>query len=208
MEKNSNALGVCRKAEIFSPGGLARKFYASIIAERKRSCNAIFSLGPKLSGFFCRSDRPDGKFVKISRECYFFYLTADRNNTNIVPWPIPGQNCVPGCPALKMEGQLMLIKGTEGFLPLQNSTTRLTALSGGKRAGRRDSRYDNLSLSVPAAELEKRDFQNAVAMLSQQVRTNTSTGKIQELHRLVSSGEYRVDPRGVAARMLLLEEGE
>ena len=157
--------------------------------------------------FFLLPDGPDGKFVKISRERYFFHLTADRNNTNIVPWPVPGQNRVPGCPALKMEGQLMLIKGTEGFLPLKNSTTRLTAPSGGRRTGRQGSRYDNLSLSAPA-ELEKRDFQKAVAMLSQQVRTNTSTGKIQELHRLVSSGEYRVDPREVAARMLLLEEGE
>lgn len=101
----------------------------------------------------------------------------------------------------------MLIKGTEGILPFQNSTTRLSAVSGGKRAGRPSSRYDNISLSQPA-ELEKRDFQKAVAMLSQQVRTNTSTGKIQELHRQVSSGEYRVDPREVAARMLLLKEGE
>lgn len=101
----------------------------------------------------------------------------------------------------------MLIKGTEGLSPFQNSTTRLAALSGGKRAGRQCSRYDHISLSAPA-EQEKRDFQNAVAMLSQQVRTNTSTGKIQELHQLVSSGEYRVDPREVAARMLLLEEGE
>ena len=101
----------------------------------------------------------------------------------------------------------MLIKGTEGMLPFQNNTTRLAAVSGGKRAGRQGSRYDHISLSAPA-ELEKQDFQKAVAMLSHQVRTNTSTGKIQELHRLVSSGEYRVDPREVAARMLLLEEGE
>ena len=101
----------------------------------------------------------------------------------------------------------MLIKGTEGILPFQNSTTRLAAPSGGKRAGRPSSRYDHISLSSPAG-LEKQDFQNAVAMLSQQVRTNPSTGKIQELHRLVSSGEYRVDPREVAARMLLLEEGD
>ena len=79
----------------------------------------------------------------------------------------------------------MLIKGTEGFLPFQNSTTRFTALSGGRCTG-----------------------QEMVASLCQQVRTNTSTGKIQELHRQVSSGEYQISPREVAARILLLEEGE
>lgn len=187
--------------------------YGSIIAERLVSCNAIFLFLVKFSSFFPlpRPSRraPDGKFVKISCKRYFFHLTADRINTNIVPRLGPGlwMNRVPGCPALKMEGQLMLIKGTEGILPFQNSTTRLAAPSGGKRVGRQSSRYDHISLSSPAG-LEKQDFQNAVAMLSQQVRTNTSTGKIQELHRLVSSGEYRVDPREVAARMLLLEEGE
>ena len=51
----------------------------------------------------------------------------------------------------------MLIKGTEGMLPFQNNTTRLAAVSGGKRAGRQCSRYDHISLSAPA-EQEKRDF--------------------------------------------------
>lgn len=101
----------------------------------------------------------------------------------------------------------MLIKGTEGFLPFQNSTTRFTALSGGRCTGQQGSRYDHISLSAPP-ELEKRDFQEMVASLCQQVRTNTSTGKIQELHRQVSSGEYQISPREVAARILLLEEGE
>ena len=47
-----------------------------------------------------------------------------------------------------------------------------------------------------------------VASLSQQVRTYNTTGKIQELSRQVSSGEYQVSPREVAARMLLVEEGD
>ena len=47
-----------------------------------------------------------------------------------------------------------------------------------------------------------------MASLSQQVRTHNTTGKIQELRRAVSSGEYQIAPRETAARMLLMEEGE
>ena len=44
---------------------------------------------------------------------------------------------------------------------------------------------------------------------SYQVRTCNTTGKIQELHRQVSAGEYRIEPRETAARMLMMmEEGE
>lgn len=101
----------------------------------------------------------------------------------------------------------MLIKGTEGYLPLQNSTVRLAAAAGSRRTIKQDSRYDHLTLSAPAEE-EKRSFQEAVASISSQVRTTITTGKIQELRRQVSSGEYQVAPRDVAARILLLEEGE
>lgn len=100
----------------------------------------------------------------------------------------------------------MLIKGTEGFLPIQNNTTRRTPALGGKRARRQDSRYDHLSLSMP--EEETRNFREAVASLSRQVRTSTTTGKIQELRRQVSSGEYQAAARETASRILLLEEGE
>ena len=44
--------------------------------------------------------------------------------------------------------------------------------------------------------------------LANQVRTHNTTGKIQELRRQVGSGEYRVSPRELAVRMLLMEEGE
>jgi anti-sigma28 factor (negative regulator of flagellin synthesis) len=46
------------------------------------------------------------------------------------------------------------------------------------------------------------------AVLSRQVRTQNTTGKIQDLRRQVESGEYRPDARETAARMLLLAEGE
>ena len=44
------------------------------------------------------------------------------------------------------------------------------------------------------------------ARLSQQVRTTNTTGKIQELRQQVRSGQYRIDARETAARMLLMEE--
>ena len=81
----------------------------------------------------------------------------------------------------------MLIKGTEGCLPLPNSAVRLSAAAGSRRTSLQNSRYDHLTLSTPA-EQEKRSFQEAVASLSSQVRTTNTTGKIQELRRQVSSG--------------------
>ena len=98
----------------------------------------------------------------------------------------------------------MLIQGTDGYLPIQNNTAR-PVLRGGRRAPAQDCRYDLISVSAPAGE---RDFREAVASLSYQVRTYNTTGKIQELRRQVSQGEYQADARETAARMLLLEEGE
>ena len=102
----------------------------------------------------------------------------------------------------------MLITGTEGIGPIQKNTVRQAVRVRSGRMERRGSCYDCYTLSQTPGQEESGSFRELTARLSQQVRTNTSTGKIQELHRLVSSGEYRVDPREVAARMLLLEEGE
>lgn len=101
----------------------------------------------------------------------------------------------------------MLVKGPDGFLPIQNTTAarRTATLGGGTRASKQDSRYDHISLSVPE---EDRNFREAVANLSSQVRITTTTGKIQELRSQVSSGEYEAVARETAARILLLEEGE
>ena len=101
----------------------------------------------------------------------------------------------------------MLIKGTEGYVPFQNNAVRPAVSSGSRRAQKQDSCYDRISLAAPA-EQENHSFIEAVAGLSRQIRTTNTTGKIQELHRQVSSGEYQVSPREVAARMLLMAEGE
>lgn len=101
---------------------------------------------------------------------------------------------------------MMKIKGTEGYAPIQASAAR--RLSGAARTAAQDGYYDHVTVSSPAAQ-DRSTFREMVASLSYQVRTYNTTGKIQELRRQVSAGEYQVEPRETAARMLLLlEEGE
>ncbi len=101
----------------------------------------------------------------------------------------------------------MQIMGTEGYLPIQKkTTTRLTGAAGGRRVRTAGGLYDQVAVS---SEQERTGFRELAASLSYQVRTYNTTGKIQELRRQVTSGEYQVEPRETAARMLLLmEEGE
>ena len=98
----------------------------------------------------------------------------------------------------------MLMIGTEGISPIQKKTTLPRAAVGAERARRPDGRYDRFAPSAPLNQEERRSFLDAVSSLSHQVRTANTTGKIQELRSQVSSGEYRVDAREVAARMLLM----
>ena len=74
-----------------------------------------------------------------------------------------------------------------------------------KSAAGENSSFDQITLSVPA---DRNAFRQMVGNLAYQVRTHNTTGKIQELRRAVSSGEYQIAPRETAARMLLMEEGE
>lgn len=102
----------------------------------------------------------------------------------------------------------MQITGTEGYLPIQKKTTRPASLAGTGRRQVQDGYYDHITVSVPA-EQDGRSFRELAASLAHQVRTHNTTGKIQELRRQVSTGEYRVDARETASRMLLLSgEGE
>ena len=100
----------------------------------------------------------------------------------------------------------MLITGTEGILPIQKNTAGRIARTGPQRTERRSSRYDHYALSQAPGQEESSSFRELAARLSQQVRTTNTTGKIQELRRQVQAGTYPVDPRGTAARMLLIEE--
>lgn len=100
----------------------------------------------------------------------------------------------------------MIIKGTEGYLPIQNTAAQAASGVAVRRRAARNSQYDRYTFSAPA---EQNSFRELAASLAQQVRTHNTTGKIQELRSQVRSGEYSVEPRETAARMLLLTgEGE
>lgn len=66
--------------------------------------------------------------------------------------------------------------------------------------------YDSSSFSS-MPDVKKRFHMDMVSRLSQEVRTATTTGKIQELRQAVSSGTYTPDPAEIAKRMLFLTEG-
>lgn len=101
----------------------------------------------------------------------------------------------------------MQIKGTEGFRPIEKSTARLASASSMGRTAPQDRCYDHFTVSSSAAQ-DRGSFKDMVASLSYQVRTYNTTGKIQELRRQVSAGEYPIEPRETAARMLLMMEDE
>ena len=74
--------------------------------------------------------------------------------------------------------------------------------SGARRAKGTESSFDQITLT--AGQAASPTFRDLAANLSQQVRTSSTTGKIQELRNQVASGTYRPDARETAARMLLL----
>lgn len=102
----------------------------------------------------------------------------------------------------------MMIRRSERF-----PTASIPAAGGSRSAGTQriratEGQFDQIKLSTPAGQETAPTFREMAASLSQQVRTFNTTSKIQELHRQVSSGEYRPDARETAARMLLMTEGE
>ncbi len=61
--------------------------------------------------------------------------------------------------------------------------------------------YDSVSISFGADNANS--FQKElVSRISQEIRTTTTTGKIQELKEAVSSGEYQIDPERIAKSIL------
>ena len=66
-----------------------------------------------------------------------------------------------------------------------------------------NNNYDSFTLSTPSQDSS---FLSLVSRISQEVRTATTTGDIQELRRAVSAGEYAPDPMAIAGRMMLLTE--
>lgn len=100
----------------------------------------------------------------------------------------------------------MKVNAVESYLPVQANPTYRP--SGMARGAALDGRYDQFSVSSGGVQ-DRSSFREMAASLSYQVRTYNTTGKIQELRRQVRSGEYQIEPRETAARMLLMmEEGE
>ena len=64
--------------------------------------------------------------------------------------------------------------------------------------------YDSASFS--SVHAERSAFMDTVSRLSQEVRTATTTGAIQELRQQVSSGAYTPDPNAIAGKILFLVE--
>ena len=101
----------------------------------------------------------------------------------------------------------MLVTRREGFstAPIPGGAARA---AGPRRARTAEGSFDRITLSAQAGQESSPAFRDMAAVLSQQVRTFNTPGKIQELRQQVSAGEYRPDARETAARMLLLAEGE
>ena len=66
--------------------------------------------------------------------------------------------------------------------------------------------YDSSSFST-VSDSNSRFQMDVVSRLSQEVRTTTTTGRIQELRQAVASGEYHPDPAEIAKRLLFHLEG-
>ena len=67
------------------------------------------------------------------------------------------------------------------------------------------SNYDSVTLSAP---WQDNRFMDLVSKLSQEVRTATTTGDIAALRQQVADHTYTPDPSSIAARILLLGEGQ
>lgn len=100
----------------------------------------------------------------------------------------------------------MQIERNKGYIsPILPGSVRPAGAQGTESARGGSGSFDQITLSVPA---DRNAFRQMVSNLAYQVRTHNTTGKIQELRRQVSAGEYRPDAMETAARMLLLGEGE
>ena len=69
-----------------------------------------------------------------------------------------------------------------------------------------NSSYDSSSFSA-VTDSHDRFQRDLVSRLSQEVRTTTTTGRIQELRQAVAAGEYHPDPSEIAKRILFHVEG-
>ena len=87
------------------------------------------------------------------------------------------------------------IKKAYPSIPYHGSTTNHTATPS----------YDSSSFHTEMDNGSRLQL-DAVSRISNEVRTATTTGRIQELRQAVSSGAYQADPAEIAKKMMLLVE--
>lgn len=93
-----------------------------------------------------------------------------------------------------------------GIKPFSVSKRYYNNLNHGAVANTASPVYDSSSFST-VSDSNSRFQMDMVSRLSQEVRTTTTTGRIQELRQAVSSGEYQPDPVEIAKRLLFHLEG-
>ena len=94
-------------------------------------------------------------------------------------------------------GAISPIAPRKVYLTKAARDSRAQSVSGGNN-------YDSLTLSSSSQDSR---FLGLVSRLSQEVRTATTTGDIAALRQQVADHQYTPDPMSIAARMLLLGEG-
>ena len=87
----------------------------------------------------------------------------------------------------------------------QTGLNRNTA-SGSAAVQENSNHYDSISISQNP-EGSSRIQKDAVSRISYEIRTATTTGRIQELRQSVADGTYRPDPARIAKCMLFQLEG-
>ena len=91
-------------------------------------------------------------------------------------------------------------KGPGRAAPIYHSLPRAAISSKTNRPQSTDAQFDQVQIS---ATPEGQSFQAMVAKMASEARIPHTKGDIQVVRQEVESGNYRVDSREIAARMLL-----
>ena len=95
-------------------------------------------------------------------------------------------------------GGIQAFSVAKSYYPTVNHGSTTTAAT--------NSKYDS-SFFSNVTDSHDRFQRELVSRLSHEVRTATTTGRIQELRRAVSAGEYHPDAEEIAKRLLFHVEG-
>ncbi len=83
----------------------------------------------------------------------------------------------------------------------QKNLSYTSAANGTVNSHSESANFDSVSISHEA-DVQSRFHKDMVSRLSNEIRTATTTGRIQELRQAVQSGEYHPDPVRIAKHLL------